>query len=333
MSAMTIGTLAQSLATQSAHLRLQTDLGRLSVELATGLTGDVAAKTVGDTRVLTALAHHLSDLDAFATSRSEAALHTRATGNALSSIAGRLSQLAEQVVVASQAADPSQHAIVTEGAIAQFKGVVSDLNTRIAGRSLFSGTAQDRDPLRAADDIIADLQTAASGVSSAADIEAALDAYFAPGGPFDTNDYIGSTDDLAPVRVDAENTVSVGIRGDNSDLRQTLATLAGLALVGLMPLDPIESQRAIAGSLDAILNSERQLTEVQAQIGSAAERIELATVRSAGTRAAFEAAQLDITGSDPFETAARLEERQVQLQTLYTLTARLSGLSLVNFLR
>ena len=40
----------------------------------------------------------------------------------------------------------------------------------------------------------------------------------------------------------------------------------------------------------------------------------------------------DMTVADPFETAVRLQEVQLQLETQFTITSRLSGLSLVNYI-
>lgn len=85
-------------------------------------------------------------------------------------------------------------------------------------------------------------------------------------------------------------------------------------------------------SLDQVINSKRGLIEVQSRVGATEARIEIAASRSAGARAAYETARLDTLAVDPYATATRLQETQTQLETLYTLTARLSGLNLVNFL-
>ncbi len=46
----------------------------------------------------------------------------------------------------------------------------------------------------------------------------------------------------------------------------------------------------------------------------------------------FETARLGLISVDPYETASKLQEAQTQLETLYSITARMSRLSLVNFL-
>jgi flagellar hook-associated protein 3 FlgL len=47
----------------------------------------------------------------------------------------------------------------------------------------------------------------------------------------------------------------------------------------------------------------------------------------------LEIARADLVAIDPFEAATRMEAAQTQLETLYSVTARLSRLSLVDFLR
>ena len=57
------------------------------------------------------------------------------------------------------------------------------------------------------------------------------------------------------------------------------------------------------------------------------------TIRAAAEATALGLAREALIGADPYEAAAALEAAETQLETLYTLTARISRLSLVNFLR
>jgi flagellar hook-associated protein 3 FlgL len=50
-------------------------------------------------------------------------------------------------------------------------------------------------------------------------------------------------------------------------------------------------------------------------------------------RHALEMTRARIVNVDPYESATRLEAAQIQLETLYALTARLGRLSLTDFLR
>lgn len=74
------------------------------------------------------------------------------------------------------------------------------------------------------------------------------------------------------------------------------------------------------------------LTEM-GSIGLKQEVVERARVTNAAAISTFEIARTDIRGADAFETAAALTEVEGQLEALYAVTARLSRLSLVDYLR
>ena len=332
MPALPLGNLAQSMITRQAQTRIQSDLSRLSLELTTGLTENVASATRGDTRSLTALNRQIEDLDAYKIARSEAKLLAESSQTALTAIQSRLVHVREGVVAVTQGQDAAQHRLVADQARDSFIGAIQDLNGQSGGRSLFTGTAQDQPATRNAEDILTSIKAASAGSLTAADLSTALGAYFAPGGAFETTDYLGSTTDLQAIRIGPEDRVAPAIRADDPAIRDALKTMATLVILPDLAMPSLESKDTIDLALDNIIDSERGLITVQSQIGAAEAHIDIAASRSAGAKAAFETARLDTLGIDPFATAARLEETQTQLQTLYTLTARLSGLNLVNFL-
>ena len=62
-------------------------------------------------------------------------------------------------------------------------------------------------------------------------------------------------------------------------------------------------------------------------------RVEDAAARLSARGTALEIARNDMSAADPYETATKLQNVQLQLETHYTLTARLSRLSLTEYLR
>jgi flagellar hook-associated protein 3 FlgL len=69
-----------------------------------------------------------------------------------------------------------------------------------------------------------------------------------------------------------------------------------------------------------------------ARIGTAQERIANATTRNSAEATALQIARIGIVSADPYEAATALTEAESQLDTLYAVTARLSRLSLANYL-
>jgi flagellar hook-associated protein 3 FlgL len=91
---------------------------------------------------------------------------------------------------------------------------------------------------------------------------------------------------------------------------------------------------ALAGaSGEALLAAKDRLVALRAGVGDAEARIDRARGRTAAERAAAEMARAAIVEADPFRAAAELQAVQGQLETLYAITARLSRLSLTEYLR
>ena len=68
------------------------------------------------------------------------------------------------------------------------------------------------------------------------------------------------------------------------------------------------------------------------RLGSTEANIINTGVQNDAEKSALETARLGLLSVDPYETAAKLQEAQTQLETLFSITARLSRLSLVNYL-
>ena len=82
-----------------------------------------------------------------------------------------------------------------------------------------------------------------------------------------------------------------------------------------------------------LLDASERLTSVQGRIGLLQERLDRAGAGNAAAYASLEMARNTIVSADPFATATALSQVQVQMETLYSVTARLSSLKLVNYLR
>jgi len=84
---------------------------------------------------------------------------------------------------------------------------------------------------------------------------------------------------------------------------------------------------------EALIAGAGNLVQLRASVGSAEARVEEASARLSARETALEIARNDMSAADPYETASNLQEVQLQLETHYTLTARLSRLSLTEYLR
>jgi flagellar hook-associated protein 3 FlgL len=213
--------------------------------------------------------------------------------------------------------------------------IVSSLNSAAGGRSLLAGNATDTNPLADVETFRSELTNAVAGATSVADVEAAVTAWFAPGGGFDTIGYTGSATPLNDFRLGDNRKVDMSLTAQDPAIAEVLKATAIAALVdeGVFAGDT-ESQLALVKRSGELLQAAQTgFTDLRARLGASQQAIELAQQSLSTEDYALQFARLEITAIDPFESAGKLDNVRVQLETLYSITARVSRLSLMEYLR
>ena len=330
----TIGDLSQSFVQRRASTRLSMEMSRLGQELTSGVKSDLGAAMSGDTRPLAGLERSLTGLDAYRTATAEAKIFADTTQATLGRISGALRALQPSLLAIQTGGDSQVLDVAIDAARDSFESIISALNTQVSGRSLFAGTATEEPALRSGSDILADLAVLVTGAANATDVETAIDGYFASGGTFQTGDYLGSGRSRAALKVSSDDEVSLTLRADDAVLRETLATLAKSAVLarGVLADSPNVRAELARGSGMALLDAERRVIGLQGAVGTTQARIEEIETRNQTERATLEMARNDMIAADPYETASRIEQVEAQLQSLYTITARMARLNLTNYL-
>ena len=81
-----------------------------------------------------------------------------------------------------------------------------------------------------------------------------------------------------------------------------------------------------------LFEADAQIVDLQARIGASEGQVQRARTEVLAEAQALDMARTELIGVDPYETAVSLQSAETQLQTLYSVTARLSRLSLTSFL-
>jgi flagellar hook-associated protein 3 FlgL len=218
---------------------------------------------------------------------------------------------------------------------AAFGAAVDALNTRHAGASVLAGTSVRGPSVAGADTMLDRIVTLAGPGADAATLQATAEAWFAPGGGFETDGWLG-TGPADPVRL-GPDAGALGARPpDAADprLRDTLSGLAMGALVGRgLPADPAgrAALAEVAGSRLAAAAEPR--AALRADLGLLESVVAQADTQNIAARAALELARNDMLGADPYTTATALQDTQTRIETLYLMTARLARLNLAEYLR
>lgn len=315
---------------------VQQSLDTAAKELSTGLKTDLQEATGGNLGKLHGVERSLARQAAYA--RNITMVEQRLDGmqNALGRIQQPLAALSVDMVSASGVSDYTGSMTLADGARLDFMNAISTLNGQFNGQTLFGGAKVDSAALASGATILAELDTIVSGDATAADVIATVEAYFAktPAGDFYTNGYIGSTDDMGAVDVGEGNRISFGARADDDEIVAILQGLALAAVVagGALSGDSQEQMDVIAESGAQLLQANEGLLDYMGSLGVVQESVETAKAYNVAETDALEIARVDLISADATETATVFQALEAQLETVYTVTARLSDLSFINYM-
>lgn len=331
-----IGDMAQALVLRHQNTQVRQHIDRLGFELSTGVVRDKAKHLAGDMTALATLDRTLSVLDGFRIATTEAAHVTKVMQNALGNIQDRSEDMSLKLIQTDLLNSDALRETLAGEALAALGAVMGDLNQSAAGRMLFGGVATDRTSIVEAESLMTDLHAQLAGQTTLAGIQDQLNAWFdTPGGGFETQTYLGSQTSLAPIKLSPSDSAALNIRADDPVFRETMKSLALAAISSDLTLNFSQDLRSemLSAAGSGLLQTQLSLTGLRAGLGALEQRIEETVTRNSAEKTTTQLARLDLIGADPYETAAQLENAQLQLESLYTVTVRASRLSLAEFLR
>ena len=318
----------------AAGVRLQIE--RAASELATGQRGDLVRASGGDPARLFAIerARTMAMRDAEGLALAESRI------SASQSALGKLQELTGAIGVPLMAAlgrgDLGMAKVLSAEAEDAFRLAALTVNERFAGRSLFAGAAVDGPAIISADEMLTELRAVLAAAPDANAAIADLHAWFdAPGGGFETAAWLGDPLDAPRVGLGDGQTEVLAPRGDAAEFRAVLKGLAFGALANdpALVAPPATVPQLLQEAAAITLAARENLIAMRADVGFAEQRIEEAAVRASGRRSALELAWNAAVLRDPYDAATQFQALETQMQTVFTLTARLSRLTLNDFLR
>lgn len=335
MSLTSLGDLAQTFLLQRRNTALKADIQRLGSELSSGQTGDISEHLSGNYSRLSQIERDMRVLNGYRTTQSELTQLSSSMQSALEYVRNETKDLSQSLLVGSQGHVPASQGTLAADSRAKLETIISTLNAQTAGRSAFAGDSTDQAALADADTILGALSTAVAGATDAATAIAAVDNWFADPAGFATVAYLGSTTSRAATQISDTAHVAISTRADDPEIRDTIKAVALAALAGEagFPLSGPEANNVLKDAGNKLISAQEGLISTQARLGFAQEQLQDWTVRTKTEIAGLEYAKGALLSVDPYETATRLQAAQAQLEGLYSVTVRLSKLSLVNFLR
>ena len=334
MSWSSLGDLSQSFTSRQRNVALKQDIKRLTTELATGQVADVRDVLAGNYAYATDIEQRMSLLQGYNVSTSEASLFAGALQTSLERVEAFSATLASNLLTAGTSVIGSSAAGTAKEAGDALAGIMGAINTNSAGRYLMSGTATDTPPLAEPEILLAGLSAAMAGAATPQDALAAAKVWFDDPAGFAATVYQGNADGLSPFELSEDDRVALDIRAVDPRLREVLrlTAVAALATDPALGFDQQQQAELFMQSGQSLLIVQDDIVGLRAEVGFAEARMDKIAARNAAEVTSLEFAKNALLAIDPFEAATRLEEARFQLESLYSVTVRMSRLSLVNFL-
>lgn len=347
MKASGVSSLSVSQAMRYSTMRTQSDLAKALKEQDTGKVYDSGLALGARTAQTVTFARDLERLNGIVDSNGLVAARLKASQEALTNITGAAQEFLG-VLTASASGDAAASVTRDSGRVA-LDTLTSILNTSFNGEYIFAGINTDVKPFE--------------GFAAGSPAKIAFDAAFQTHFGFTENDpqaanittaqmdafmttalepqFLGAgwqanwsnaTDQRIVSRIALNETTETSVSANNGGM-QKLAMAA--AAIG----DFFDSNLGVAGKkalvdrmVGLVGEAISSLAELQSQTGVVEQRVTAASERMRMQADLFERSIVDTEGVDPYEAASRVKDLLSQIETSYTLTARIQQLSLLRFL-
>lgn len=334
MSVISIGDMAQQFSSMRNGNVIKSDLSRLAESLSTGQVTDITRELGGETERFSGIKYSLAQIGAYQKVTRETAL----TLSTIQTVLGKLDEVrgtvAQRLLLVDDSSTVAQVDEAAQSSRDAFGTAVRTLNTQIADRALLGGANTQQQPLASAEEILSAIKVQLLGETDPAAIIATVNSWFNDvGGGFETSGYQGDTGPMVRKQISVASTIEISARADDPAIVEVLKSAAIAALASELPaLDRNGKIGLLAEAGKGLFDASSDLISVQARIGFAEMRVSESLAASASQETSLSILQNDLSRADPFETAARLQAVQLQLETHYTVTARMSQLSLLRYI-
>lgn len=331
-----VGDLSRSLALRQANFAAKTEMTTRSREATTGIRDDIPGGLAGDTRGLGHLESRLATLTAYDQASAGLGRHAQIMQSALEGVQGTARAVGANLLTLSSA-DPSVQ-VITAGlsqALEQLGEVVGRINTNIGGRFLFSGANVTQPPLPSAADLLAATQAAIGSPATAGDLIAAVSAFFdAPAGGGGYADVYQGDDIVVTASIGPGQSAGIDTNATAPAIRETLKGMTLLALAAEPPwAGDVHSQANImTAARGVLLAADTDLSVLRGDVGRTEAAVARAQSRNSAESTALSIERNNLIRVDQYEALSAAAEAQTRLEAIYSMTARMSRLSLANYL-
>lgn len=311
---------------------LRTELQTRLAEVSSGLKSDLTTAVGGDFSALAAMDHSLQRLQGYAANTNEAGLFLDVVQNALDLVSLSASTLATDTLQTVGLSNQPDLGVLSNDARRTFETSIAALNTRFTDKAVFSGVSSDTTPVPDAETILSSLQTATASATTVNDVLVAVNDWFMGATGYEAAYAGGSPRSDVPVA--PGETADLSVTALDPVFRATLRDIATLALLerGVLAGDNAARTELARSAGEGLMSSSASRSQLMARVGSTQAQIAAASTRNGAEETALGIAKAGIVAADPYEAATQLQDLQSRLEALYLITARVSRLSLSEYI-
>lgn len=342
-----ISTHAVSQALRYNLMRVQAELTQKQQEATTGRVADpgVALGTGAGRSV--SMNRDIERLKGITDSNALAANRLSSTQDALDQAKQAAQDLLSTLTAASSG--NAQNDVTAAEATRALDTLTGVLNSSFNGEYLFAGINTDVKPVNdfsdpaspnkaAFDQAFQDYFTFDQNDPAASDITAAemndfldtaINDQFLGAG---WSNWSNASDEPITSRITLNETAETSATANDEGLRKLMMVAATVSDLMKAPLGEEAQKALVRRSLELVGESVADLGKLQGRLGVTENRVSDANERMSSQIDVLKTFISDSEGVDPYEAATRVNELMTQMETSYTLTARIQQLSLVRFL-
>lgn len=349
MKTSSISTLAIVNATRETRTNLQAKLVEAQKESSTGRYADVGLTLGYLTQRTVSLRQDFDRAQTFKDSNIVASARLDLTQTTLDGMASSAQEFLTTLMAAR--ASPTAAGTAITDAKNKLTSFEAALNTTANGTHIFAGVNTDVKPIStyfgtppsAAQTAMANAFTTEFGMAqsapgvetiSGADMTAFLDGAFADlfNNANWTTTWSSASDQNISSRISSNERIETSTNANEGPFRALAQAYTMIADLGIKDLGPEAYQAVVNKAIEIVGQATADLTQLRAGLGTAEERIGAANDRMDLQMNLVKEHIGQLEGVDPYEATAKVNGLLVQIETAYSLTARLQNLTLLNYL-
>jgi flagellar hook-associated protein 3 FlgL len=341
-----VSTRSISLALQRSIQSLQREVLDRQKEMQTGTISDVGSSLGAKSSTPLSLLRDVSRLNSILETNKAATVRLRATQDSLTALREAAHSVLSSLTSGNQTTQGRQ--IAAESARTSLGGMVSTLNTTVAGQYIFAGLNSDAAPIKSGTGIPAGIEMDAAFLArfgfAKADPAAATitpsafqtfltsdvePLFFGPGWASTVST---AADETIRSRITLTEVTATSVSANETGIRQSIFAAALAANFLATPLNSAVADGIIKTSVLLSATAQGGIAGVQANAGFVQEKLAAADVHITTQRDLFLGAAEDLTAANPYATATRLNSLLTQIETSYALTQKIQNMSILRYL-